>query len=121
MDKLNEFQKEESDKFMLHLETVLAYISSVSFLTLIFVASYIEMPALVRIVLVILGIVILAVGIANAIKIEQIAGYYECGICHHKYIPAYKSVFFAPHIGRTRHMKCPDCHKRSWNKKVFTK
>ena len=114
-------QKENADKFMLRLETVLAYISSISFLVLIFVASYVEMSVIARGILVILGSVIFAVGIANAVKIEQIAGYYECGICHHRYIPTYISVFFAPHMGRTRYLKCPDCGKKSWSKKVLKK
>ncbi|MCH5321791.1 MAG: DNA-binding protein, partial [Eubacterium sp.] len=56
-----------------------------------------------------------------ALKIEQTAGYYECNNCHYKYVPTYKSVFFAMHINRTRYMKCPKCKKRSWNKKVITK
>ena len=55
------------------------------------------------------------------LKIEQVAGYYECDKCHHKYIPSYKQVLWAMHINRTRYMKCPECHKRSWNKKVLQK
>jgi DNA-directed RNA polymerase subunit RPC12/RpoP len=54
------------------------------------------------------------------LKVEQIAGYYECGKCHNKYIPTYKSVNLAPHLGRTRYMKCPKCEKKSWNKKVLS-
>lgn len=42
-----------------------------------FVASFIQMWIIVRILLIILGSIIFIVGIANAIKIEQIAGYYE--------------------------------------------
>ena len=114
-------QKNDTDKFLLRLETVLGYISSVSFLALIFVASYIEMPVFTRIILIVLGSVIFTVGIANAIKIEQTTGYYECGICGHRYVPTYRSVFFAMHMGRTRYLKCPHCEKKSWNKKVLTK
>lgn len=123
MDSFDELkkQKEEADKFMLRTETVLGYISSASFLAFILVASYIEMPALIRTILVILGSVIFAVGIGYAIKIEQIAGYYECGNCHHRYIPSYSSIFFSKHICRTRYMKCPECGEKSWNKKVLTK
>ena len=47
-----------------------------------------------------------------ALKIEQVAGYYECNECHHKYIPTYLSVFLAMHMGRTRYMKCPECGKK---------
>ena len=79
------------------------------------------MQPYLRIILIVIGSIIFAVGVGNAIKIEQIAGYYECNRCHHKYVPTYMSVFFAMHIGRTRYMKCPKCNKWSWNKKVLTK
>lgn len=114
-------QKEDADEKMLKLEWVIGYISSISFLILIFVASFIEMPAVVRILLIIFGSIVFVVGIVNCLKIEQTAGYYECGKCHFKYIPTYKSVFFSMHNGRTRHMKCPKCGKKSWSKKVISK
>ena len=74
-----------------------------------------------RILLIIIGFVPFLVGATYALKIEQVAGYYECAKCHHKYVPTFKSVFFAMHIGRTRFMKCPKCNKISWNKKVISK
>lgn len=114
-------QKEDSDINMLKLEIIIGYISTISFLVLVFVASFIEMPSIVKIFLIILGSVIFAIGITNAIKIEQIAGYYECDKCHYKYVPSYNSVLFSMHYGRTRYMKCPKCNQKSWNKKVLIK
>ncbi len=114
-------QKEDSDKNMLRLELIIGCISTISFLVMAFIASFIEMSAVLRILLIVLGFLIFAAGIANAIKIEQIAGYYECDKCHYKYIPTYNSVLFSMHYGRTRYMKCPKCKKRSWTKKVLTK
>ena len=111
--------KEEKDKQLLNLEIVIGYISSITFITLIFVASYIKMPLWVSILLIVIGSIIFAVGMANAIKIEQVAGYYECSNCKHKYIPSYQSVLWAMHIGRTRKMKCPKCHEKCWHKKVI--
>ena len=114
-------QKEEADRKMLGLEWVIGYTSSITFLTLIFVASFVEMQSWLRIVLIVVGSIIFAVGMANAIKIEQTAGYYECQKCHHKYVPDYKSVFWAMHMGRTRYLKCPKCNEKTWNKKVISK
>ncbi len=113
--------KEEKDKQLLMLEWVIGYISSVTFLVLLFVASFIPMQSYLSILLIVVGFLIFGVGMGYGIKIEQIAGYYECGCCGHKYIPKYKSVFWAMHIGRTRYMKCPKCGMKSWNKKVLTK
>ena len=114
-------QKEQSDKKMLRLEIVVGYISSITFLILIFVASYIEMQNWIKILLITFGIITFAIGMYNCIKIEQTAGYYECAKCHHKYVPKYSSVLWSMHINRTRYMKCPKCNQRSWQKKVINK
>ena len=114
------YLKEEKDKQLLALEYVIGFIAVITFLILIFIASYIEMQPWIRILLIVSGSIIFAVGVGNAIKIEQIAGYYECPKCNHKYIPTYQSVFWAQHLGRTRKMKCPKCGKKSWNKKVLS-
>ena len=114
-------QKEEADKKLLKLEWVIGYISSITFLIMIFVAAYIEMPNLVRGLLIVVGVSAFIIGMNNCLKIEQTAGYYECRKCHHKYVPTYEQVFFAMHTGRTRYLKCPKCNKRSWNKKVLSK
>ncbi len=68
-----------------------------------------------------LGIFLIVIGVIFGIKIETEAGYYECRACKHRYVPAYKSVFMAMHYGRTRYMKCPECGKRTWQKKVIGK
>ena len=56
-----------------------------------------------------------------ALKLEVDAGYYECKKCHHRFVPSYKQVLIAPHMSTTRYLKCPECHQRSWSKKVMTK
>lgn len=114
-------EKEEANKRLLTLEIVIGVLSSIILFSLIFVASFVQMEEWLRILLIIIGFVSFLVGATYALKIEQVAGYYECAKCHHKYVPTFKSVFFAMHIGRTRFMKCPECNKISWNKKVISK
>ena len=48
-------QKEEADRNMLKLEWVIGYMASITFLVLIFVASFIEMPSIIRILLIVFG------------------------------------------------------------------
>ena len=55
------------------------------------------------------------------LKLEVEIGYYECNKCHHRYKPSYVKALFAPHINTTRYMRCPECDKISWSKKVMTK
>lgn len=114
-------QKEESDKRMLSLEIVIGVLSVVFLLSFNFIASFLQMADWLRAVLAIFGFVVGLIGIFFALKIEQVAGYYECKHCHHKYVPTYQSVLWAMHINRTRYMKCPECHKWSWQKKVIGK
>ncbi len=114
-------QKELADKRLLTMEIVIGALSSIILFVLIFVASFIEMADWTRILLIMVGIVSFMIGILYAIKIEQVAGYYECQECHHKYIPTYKSTLFSMHYNRTRYMRCPKCNQKSWNKKVISK
>ena len=113
--------KEQRDKELLTIEIFIGVIVSVTMFTCIFIASFVQMENWLKIVLIIIGVVPFAVGITYAIRIEQVAGYYECNTCHYKYVPTYKSVLFAKHINRTRKMICPKCGKKTWQKKILTK
>lgn len=112
-------KEETQNKKMMIYEYVIGFIPSITFLVLMFTLSYAVENQVVRIILFIIAFLILIVGVSFALKIETETGYYECKKCHHKYIPSYKSVYFAMHYGTTRYLKCPKCHKKSWNKKVM--
>lgn len=114
-------EKEVCDRRLLRLEIVIGLIASAAFIILVFIAAFVQIAAIARLALIAAGAVMFIVGIANAIKIEQVAGYYECRECHFKYVPSYNSVLFAMHTGRTRYMKCPHCGKKSWQRKVISK
>lgn len=114
-------QKEQADKRLLSLETLIGILFVVIMFTLILVASYVQMDEWLRVLLILIGFMPFVIAVPFMIKIEQTAGYYECKKCNNRYIPSYKSVFMAMHIGRTRYMKCPKCHKKSWQKKVLNK
>lgn len=114
-------KEEEQNKKMMMYEWVIGGMSSITFLVLIFTLSYAVESTVIRIILGILAFAILMVGISFALKIETETGYYECKKCHNKYVPKYSQVYFAMHIGTTRYLKCPECGKRSWNKKVMSK
>lgn len=114
-------QKEESDKRLLTLEWVIGILSLIILFTPIFIASYLPMEEWQRIVILFSGFIPCFIGFFFAVKIEQVAGYYECQHCKHKYVPKLHSVWFSMHVGRTRYMKCPKCNKKSWQKKIISK
>lgn len=114
-------QKEESDRKMLAFEIVICVFATLNVLGAIIAAEVFEMPEYAQVCVIAAGFVPFLIGCFIALQIEQKAGYYECAECGHKYVPTYSSVLLAPHVGRTRFMKCPECSKKSWNKKVLTK
>lgn len=114
-------QKEESDKRLLHLEILMGILCILPMLISIVIVLTVPMEEWLGGVIVGTSVVPLLIATPFALKIEQVAGYYECGKCHHRYVPTFNSVFFAMHVNRTRYMKCPKCNQRSWNKKVLSK
>ena len=114
-------EKEAADKQLLSLEIVIGIFASVILFATVFVASFVQMEDWLRIVLILVALIPFIVGMMFALKIEQKAGYYECGNCHHRYVPSFGSVCFSMHVNRTRRMKCPKCNKRSWHKKRISK
>lgn len=114
-------EKERADRRLLRIETVMGFVSIALMLALCVFAAYAPIEDWIRIALIIIGFVPVLVLTPFMIRIEQIAGYYECKKCGHRHIPKYSSVFASMHRGRTRYMKCPKCHERSWQKKVISK
>lgn len=110
-------QKEESDKRLLNIEILCGVLCLIPLFMSMIIVAVIDLKEWIEGIIVLTSIIPLLVATPFMIKIEQVAGYYECNECHHKYIPTYKDVFLAMHINRTRYMKCPNCSKRSWNKK----
>ena len=114
-------QKEEMDKNLLNFELVIGGLSIVVLFVPIIIGAYIDIEEWKRVLIVFSGFLPAFIGVMCALKIEQVAGYYECKKCGHKYVPSYNSIKRAPHCGRTRYMKCPNCGEKSWQKKVLKK
>ena len=114
-------QKDEADRRLLLAEVLFVSVITVFFLIVVFVACFVQMADWLRIGLISSGLVLFIVGAAYGLRIEQVAGYYECDNCHYRYVPKFKTVLWAAHIGRTRYMRCPECNCKSWNKKVIGK
>lgn len=114
-------QKEEADKRLLNLEWFVIIISVLVLIVPMLIAGYVEMPDWQRVLIMVSGVIPCAFGFAYSMKIEQHAGYYECKCCGHRYVPTAKAMWSSMHMGRTRYMKCPECHKKSWQKKVVSK
>ncbi len=114
-------QKEQADKRLLSAEVFIGITATVVLFALIVVAAFVQMETWLKISLIAFGFILFFAGCFYALRMEQTAGYYECKACGHRYIPDYKSVLWAPHMGRTRKMTCPKCEMKTWQKKVISK
>ena len=112
-------QKQRADKRLLTAEVFIGATATGVLFLLIFLAAFLEMNLWLRVSLIALGFALFLAGCFYALRIEQVAGYYACKECGHRYVPSYKAVNLAPHMGRTRYMRCPECGKKSWQKKVL--
>ena len=117
-------QKEEADRRLLKYEVVIGVLSTLFLIAMVAVAAaFMTMgaPVWAFVLLYGVGMAVFLAGAMFAVKIEQTAGYYECAECGHKYVPTFAATLLAPHMGRTRRLKCPKCGKKSWQKKVIRK
>lgn len=114
-------QIEEKNRQLLRTEYLIVIPAVVLGLVLILVASFVEIPSVWRGTLIFFAVAMIVVFAFIAVGIEQKAGYYECQKCHDRHVPTFWQTNLAPHIGRTRYMKCPACGRWSYQKKVLTK
>ena len=114
-------QKEQSDKRLLIMEVLLGISGLLPLLVVTIIIIIVPMEEWLATVIELASLVPFVIMLPFLIRIEQTAGYYECRECSHKYVPTFKKVFWARHIGRTRKMKCPNCNKKAWHKKVLSK
>lgn len=114
-------EKEKNDKRLLAIEWVLGILSTIIICTAAILASYLSVEEWQRVAIIVAGLIPCIIGLGFCMKIEHIAGYYKCKECGHTYVPTFKAINLAMHMGRTRYLKCPECHKRSWQKKVISK
>ena len=111
---------EAKNRMLLQLEIIIGILSTIAFLGIVLLTNiFVENQTYISIIC-ICSFIIFFIGISFTLKIETIAGYYECKKCNHKYIPKYNDVFWSMHLGRTRYLKCPKCNQKSWNKKVIS-
>ena len=104
-------------KLLLAAEIFIIILALVTLLGTLIIASYCLLSNLFYICLILLSAIIFTSSILFALRLEQLTGFYVCKKCQHKHTSTYWEVFWAPHMGFTRYLKCPNCNNRSWHKK----
>lgn len=114
-------QKEAADKRLLALEIWIGVLALAAYLAVVLTVAFSNIQESTQMLIILPSTVFLVLMCMALVRIEQVAGYYKCGKCGHRAVPTYMQTTMAPHIGRTRYMRCPECGKLSWQKKVISK
>ena len=115
-------QKEETqNKKLLYAMYVLIIASLVFYFAILLITGFLIPEGPTQLAIIIISTVIFMVVAFFALKLEVEAGYYECKKCHNKFVPSYKEVVKAMHMGTKRYLRCPKCNEKSWCKKRMSK
>ena len=94
------------------LSVIWGTITVIAVCSLITIASYLQLPVIVRILLIILAFATAVAGIGAAAVLEVKAGYYECPGCGELFVPSIGEYVKGYHTFTKRRLTCPRCGKR---------
>lgn len=115
-------EREENKKRMFYSAvTGLTCIFSFIAILIIVVVYTDEIPDLAKGILMAAACAVFIVGFISAVQGERTIGYYKCGECGKKFVPGYIEYVSCMKGFTGRRLKCPDCGKRTWCKKVLSK
>ena len=104
-------KENEENKKRMALSIVCGVITIIAVCSLIVIASYLEMPVLARIALIVVAIATAAAGIGTAAVLEVKAGYYECPYCKALFVPTMSEYVKGYHTFTKRKLTCHECGK----------
>ena len=110
MDLMKE--NEENKRWML-LSVICAVITVIAVCALVVIAACLEMPAAVRVALLLFTAAVAATGIGAAAVLDVKAGYYQCPHCHAVFVPTMAQYVKGLHTLTRRRLTCPDCGRTS--------
>ena len=85
------------------------------------VAAFLIPQGIWQLVVIIGVVIVFFIPCLYSLKLEISIGTYKCKSCGHEFIPTFKQALFAQHLSTTRKLKCPECGKRTWCKKIIKK
>lgn len=108
MDLIKE--NEENKKQMI-LSVICGTITIIAVCSLVIIASYMDLPMAVRILLIAGACLTAVAGIGAAAMLEIRAGYFECPHCKTLFVPTMGEYVKGYHTITKRRLTCPECGK----------
>ena len=98
---------------------VIMIVSMIALFTGLFLTAFLIPEGVWQFVSIISLCVVFLIPCFYALKLEVSVGVYKCKKCGCEIVPTYSQALLAMHKGTTRYLKCPNCKKRTWCKKVL--
>ena len=110
---------ERKNKIIWNSMWVIMIVSMVALFAGIFLCYFLIPEGVWQVVAILAITIIFLIPCFYALKLEVSVGSYKCKNCGCEIVPTYQEALWAMHRGTTRHLKCPNCKKRTWCKKVI--
>ena len=111
-ENMLDLMKENAEnKKRMALSIICGVITIIAVCSLVIIASFIALPTIARIALIVLAIITAVAGIGASAMLEIKAGYYECPHCTALFVPTMREYVKGYHTLTKRKLTCPECGK----------
>lgn len=118
---MNLMRENEENKRNFSVSVICGVITIIATLALVSLASFIEMPTIARVLIIILAVATAGIGIGAAVVLDVKAGYFECPHCKELFVPTTSEYVKGYHTFTKRKLTCPKCGKSGMCKKRITR
>ena len=118
---MNLMKENEENRKRMVLSIITVTITVIAVCALIVIASYIDLPAAVRIILIAGAALVAAAGTAAGVMLDIEAGYFECPHCKELFVPSMNEYVKGYHTFTKRRLTCPACGKTGMCKHRITR
>ena len=118
---INLIKENDENRKRMALSIITGAITIIAVCALIVIASFIDLPTIVRIILIVFCVVVAVAGIAAAVMLDIRAGYFECPHCKELFVPSMDEYVKGYHTFTKRRFTCPKCGKTGMCKHRVTR
>lgn len=118
---MNLMKENEENRKRMALSIINGVITIIAVCALIIIASFIDLPTIVRIILIVFSIAVGVAGIAAAAMLDMKAGYFECPYCKELFVPSMDEYVKGYHTFTKHRLTCPKCGKTGMCKHRVTR
>ena len=104
-------KENEENRQAMALSMITGAVTLITVCALIVIASFLELPAIARVMLLVFSALVAVGGVTAAAALDRKAGYYECPYCAERFVPGMEAYIKGRHTLTRRRLTCPRCGK----------